>query len=45
MTKLNVPLTEVTERTSPGFLKYYVISAVLGFLVVASACFAWRLAA
>ena len=40
MTKLNVPVTQIVTAPSTGFLKYYVVSAVLGFLLVGFASWA-----
>jgi hypothetical protein len=44
MTKLIVPHTHVAAGSSTGFLKYFAISAVLGFMAVAFALLAWRIA-
>jgi len=44
MTKLVVPHTQVTAGSPTGFLKYYAVAAVLGFVAVAFACLAWRMA-
>jgi hypothetical protein len=36
MTKLRVPVTHIATGSSSGFLKYYAISALIGFLAVGS---------
>jgi hypothetical protein len=44
MTKLSLPPTRITADPSTGFLKYYAISALLGFLVVGFVCWALNIA-
>jgi hypothetical protein len=40
MTKLNLPVTHIAAGQSTGFLKYYAVSAVLGFFIVLFASWA-----